>query len=93
MPSLQRGFVYDDAIRLAQEGLDRNASDIGCFVSRAEATMRHHIGLIWGTQARPAGPTRKGVRPLTLSKAPVIVKPHPVLRRRIPTESRYRVGE
>ena len=32
-----RTGAYDDAIRLAQEGLDRNASDIGCFVSRAEA--------------------------------------------------------
>jgi tetratricopeptide (TPR) repeat protein len=35
-----RTGAYDDAIRLAQEGLDRNASDIGCFVSRAEALYR-----------------------------------------------------
>ena len=31
---------YDDAISLAQEGLERNPSDIGCFVSRAEALYR-----------------------------------------------------
>jgi tetratricopeptide (TPR) repeat protein len=31
-----RTGAYDDAIRLAQAGLERNASDIGCFVSRAE---------------------------------------------------------
>jgi len=35
-----RTGAYDDAIHLAQEGLNRNASDIGCFVSRAEALYR-----------------------------------------------------
>jgi len=35
-----RTGAYDDAISLAQEGLERNASDIGCFVSRAEARYR-----------------------------------------------------
>lgn len=35
-----RTAAYDDAIELATEGLERNPSDIGCFVSRAEALYR-----------------------------------------------------
>lgn len=35
-----RTEAYEDAIALATEGLERNPTDIGCFVSRAEARLR-----------------------------------------------------
>jgi tetratricopeptide (TPR) repeat protein len=35
-----RTGMYDEAIALASEGLERNPSDIGCFVCRAEALYR-----------------------------------------------------